>query len=198
MPGVAIFRQFKLEDVPNLDFKAGTSIHSTKTKAANNKVNIISLSMFLLRWDAELWSKRIEQSNVDIYTNDKELYTQLLVEFANATSSCSEPNESDLGILERSGCIIAKKLPHDRYQFKAFLLPHKIKDKESKKQYLDWIDGQGDRILISNRVKQWFVDTIWNWDRRYVLVEDEKTLLMLKLRSPEAIGRVYDYVISDK
>lgn len=198
VPGVAIFRLFKLEDVPTLDFKVGTSIHSTKTKAANNKTNIILLSNFLLRWNNESWSKRIEQSNIDIYTNDKELYTQLLVELSGIISACSEPDENHLDILEKSGCIITKKLPHDRYHFKAFLLPHKIKDKESKKQYLDWIAGQGDRILISNRVKQWFIDTNWNWDRRYVLVEDEQTLLMLKLRNSEVIGRVYDYVVSDK
>lgn len=198
VPGVAIFRLFKLEDVPNLDFKVGSSIHSTKTKAANNKTNIILLSKFLLKWDATLWAKRIEQSNIDIYTNDKELYAQLLSKFTNTVSACSEPDESNLDLLEKSGCIIAKKLPHDRYHFKAFLLPHKIKDKESKKQFLDWIDGQGDRILISDSVKKWFIDTNWNWDRRYLLIEDEQTLLMLKLRNSEAIGRVYDYVISDK
>jgi hypothetical protein len=40
--------------------------------------------------------------------------------------------------------------------------------------------------------------TEWNWDRRYVLVEDEGTLLMLKLRNPEVMGSVYNYVLSDK
>ena len=57
---------------------------------------------------------------------------------------------------------------------------------------------QGGRILISPIVKDWFIKTEYNWDRRYVLVEDSQTLLLLKLRNSEALGRIYDYVISDK
>jgi len=37
-----------------------------------------------------------------------------------------------------------------------------------------------------------------NWDRRYILVDNEKTLLMIKLHSPDAIGTVYKYEIVDK
>ena len=74
----------------------------------------------------------------------------------------------------------------------------RIRSKIDKRIYVEWIKGQHDRILISDAVKEWFVHTDWNWDRRYVLIEDSQTLLMLKLRNPEAIGRVYDYVISDK
>jgi hypothetical protein len=77
-------------------------------------------------------------------------------------------------------------------------LPHKIKDRKDKKEYVNWVSGQNNRILISDAVKEWFITTDWNWDRRYVLIEDSQTLLMLKLRNPEALGRIYDYVISDK
>jgi hypothetical protein len=198
MPGVAILRLHQLTTIPTLEFKAGSYTHSTMTKATLNKDKIIALSTVLLGWDETLWAKRIENSDIDIYTSNKELYEKLLTEFSSLVIVCYAPNECDLSILENTGSIIAKKLPHDKYHYKAFLLPHKIKSKEDKQQYLTWIEGQGNRILISNTVKEWFIKTEWNWDRRYVLVEDEATLLMLKLRNSEAIGRVYDYVVSDK
>ena len=167
-------------------------------RAALHKQELIALSSFLLKWDSELWAKRIECSAIDIYTNDKTMYNELFVNFEEIVCTRSEPNEWDLDLLENTGSIIVKKLPHNRYAYKAFLLPHKIKDRQEKKIYVEWIKGQHDRILISDAVKEWFVHTDWNWDRRYVLIEDSQTLLMLKLRNPEAIGRVYDYVISDK
>jgi hypothetical protein len=63
---------------------------------------------------------------------------------------------------------------------------------------LDWVESQNGKITISPALKDWFISTNWNWDRRYVLVEDEKTLLMLKLKNSDAVGSIYDYVISDK
>jgi hypothetical protein len=198
MPGVAILRLHQLETIPSLEFKVGSYTHSTMTKATHNKDTIIALSTLLIEWDEMLWAKRIENSDIDIYTSNKELYEKLLTDFSSLVIVCYAPNERDLSILENTGSIIAKKLPHDKYHYKAFLLPHKIKSKEDKQLYLNWIEGQGTRILISNTVKEWFIKTEWNWDRRYLLVEDEQTLLMLKLRNSEAIGRVYDYVISDK
>jgi hypothetical protein len=47
-------------------------------------------------------------------------------------------------------------------------------------------------------VQKWFLKTDWNWDRRYVLVEDEGTLLMMKLRNSDVVGTVYNYVVTDK
>jgi len=63
---------------------------------------------------------------------------------------------------------------------------------------LSWVESQNGKITISTALKEWFISTNWNWDRRYVLVEDEKTLLMLKLKNSDAVGSIYDYVISDK
>jgi hypothetical protein len=167
-------------------------------RASLHRQELIALSSFLLEWDSELWSKRIECSAIDIYTNDKTMYTNLFLTFEEIVCARSEPNEKDLDLLENTGSIIVKKLPHNRYAYKAFLLPHKIKDRKDKKEYVNWITGQNNRILISDAVKEWFITTDWNWDRRYVLIEDSQTLLMLKLRNPEALGRIYDYVISDK
>jgi len=199
IPGVAVFRLNSLEQIPFLNYAGQKhSSHSTMARAALHQQELIALSSFLLKWDSELWSKRIECSAIDIYTNDKTMYDELFVNFEEIVCARSEPNEKDLDLLENTGSIIVKKLPHNRYAYKAFLLPHKIKDRKDKKEYVNWIIGQNNRILISDAVKEWFIKTDWNWDRRYVLIEDSQTLLMLKLRNPEAIGRIYDYVISDK
>jgi hypothetical protein len=198
IPGVAIFRQNSLEKIPLLNFDGQKHTHSTMARASLHRRELIALSNFLLKWDSELWSKRIECSAIDIYTNDKTMYNDLFLTFEEMACARSEPNEKDLDLLENTGSIIVKKLPHNRYAYKAFLLPHKIKDRKDKKEYVNWITGQNNRILISDAVKEWFIKTDWNWDRRYVLIEDSQTLLMLKLRNPEAIGRIYDYVISDK
>jgi hypothetical protein len=199
IPGVAVLRQYKLEQIPYLNFTGQKhSTHSTMGRAALHKHELIALSVFLARWDSELWAKRIEHNGIDIYTNDKEMYNDLSVNFEEYLSSRSEPNEWDLDILEHTGSIVVKKLPHDKYAYKAFLLPHKIKDRQDKRDYVNWIGGQSDRILISDAVKEWFIKTDWNWDRRYILVQDEQSLLMLKLRAAEVIGRIYNYVVSDK
>jgi hypothetical protein len=198
IPGVAIFRQNSLEKIPLLNFDGQKHTHSTMARASLHRQELIALSSFLLKWDSELWSKRIECSAIDIYTNDKTMYNDLFLTFEEMACARSEPNEKDLDLLENTGSIIVKKLPHNRYAYKAFLLPHKIKDRKDKKEYVNWIAGQNNRILISDAVKEWFIKTDWNWDRRYVLIEDSQTLLMLKLRNPEVLGRIYDYVISDK
>ena len=57
---------------------------------------------------------------------------------------------------------------------------------------------QGEKVRLSKIVKEWFIKTDWNWDRRYLLVEDTQTILMLQMRSGEAIGKVYEYVVVDK
>jgi hypothetical protein len=198
IPGVAIFRQNSLEKIPLLNFDGQKHTHSTMARASLHRQELIALSSFLLKWNSDLWSKRIECSAIDIYTNDKTMYNDLFLTFEEMACARSEPNEKDLDLLENTGSIIVKKLPHNKYAYKAFLLPHKIKDRKDKKEYVNWIAGQHNRILISDAVKEWFIKTDWNWDRRYVLIEDSQTLLMLKLRNPEVLGRIYDYVISDK
>ena len=198
LPGVAIYRLHSLDSIPLLDFNSSKNTYSTIARAAANREEIIALSQFLSRWDRDLWSKRIERSTIDIYTNEKEMYYSLRAEFEESVSAVSEPDEKNLDILNHTGSVVVKKLPHNKYVYKAFLLPHKIKSKEDKLSYIDWIDTQGDRILISPIVREWFIKTDYNWDRRYVLVEDSQTLMLLKLRNSEALGRIYDYVISDK
>jgi hypothetical protein len=78
------------------------------------------------------------------------------------------------------------------------LLPHKVKNEDQKNDFLNWCESQDGKITLSAAIKEWFLYTKWNWDRRYVLVQDEQTLLMMKLKNSDAVGTIYDYVVSDK
>jgi hypothetical protein len=78
-------------------------------------------------------------------------------------------------------------------------MPHKMaKDREGKQKYLAWLKSQAPRITCTPAIERWFLTTDWNWDRRYVLVEDESTLLMMKLRGADVVGRVYNFIVCDK
>jgi len=146
--------------------------------------------------DKSLISKRIESKIFDIYTNDEKIFNRLLEVFENCVRQAYAPS-SDFP-LDDARVVIAKKLPHNRYQYKVFLQPHKISSKDEKVNFLKWLDTQKPRINITDTVKQWFIITSWNWDRRYMYVEDEKTLLLLKLKNPEPIGTIYTFRVSDK
>ena len=194
MPGVSILRTFDLAEVDQrLNAADSPNQYSTISKAKANQENIVALANFLLTLKPDEWSKRIENYSIDIYTNSADTYANLIEQFKVHVEHCFEPEDPDLLISTSS--VIAKKLPHGKYKFKVFLLPHKMKSPEDKQLYIDWIELQGGKILMSEAVKKWFIETQWNWDRRYILVEDENTLLMLKLRGASLVGRIHDYVI---
>jgi hypothetical protein len=71
-----------------------------------------------------------------------------------------------------------------------------MEDSDEKLRYLSWIKGVAG-ISISEAVEKWFYDTTWNWDRRYVLVDDDKTLLLLRLKNSNVVGTVYNLVLQD-
>jgi len=136
---------------------------------------------------------------LDFYTNDQSVYNDFCKKFNLILTQKFEPAADDLELLNNQYTIITKKLPHNKYRYRAFLRPHKMKgDLDAKQKYIEWIELQGDKVRLSKRVKEWFIKTDWNWDRRYLLVEDDQTLLMLQMRSGDAIGKVYEYVVVDK
>lgn len=201
LEGSFILRNKGLSEIASyISSLENTSHHpySSYNRVIKNKSLLIKIADFLITYPKDDYGLRSETGILDLYTNDKNLYECLLKEFSEIVRVCYQPDTENLDVLKEKKNIIVKKFPHDRYRYKIFLLPHKIKDEQQKESFLTWIENQGGRITLSNAVKEWFMNTRWNWDRRYVLVEDEKTLLMLKLRSPEAVGSIYDYVISDK
>lgn len=154
---------------------------------------------FLEKFDKTEWSRRVEYHQVDFYTNNQELYQGLLDEFKQVVIHAFEPDENAISQLESPGVIAVKNLPHNRYRYKVFLKPHAMAyDYESKQKFLDWLVSQQPKVTCSSSIQSWFLCHNWNWDRRYILVEDENTLLMLKLRNANAIGKVYNFQVIDK
>lgn len=197
--GAAMFRIRTLENL--IEFCNANQLddrpYSLVNRAWHNRETLLKLALFLSTYDVKTWTKRIEQNTIDFYSNDPQFYEQLSNQFEELLTHRFEPDEGSLDLLEQPQTILAKKLPHNRYQYKAYLLPHKLaNDREGKHKYIEWLKTQTPRITCTPAVEQWFIKTEWNWDRRYVLVEDEHTLLMLKLRNAEVIGRVYNYVIA--
>ena len=198
LPGVAVFRNYDLSAVPSIPFEKSKNVHSLMYKASTNKNDIINLSQFLLQYSKDSWHKRIERDSIDLYTNDLEFFHQVLNNFSKLVKGYSVPKPTEVNTLLNTDSILAKKLPFNKYRYKVFLAPHKIRSMQAKAEFIGWLKSQENRVKISDTVKRWFITTNWNWDRRYMLVEDEKTLLLLKLRLPDAIGRVYDYILTDK
>ena len=201
MPGIAVIRMQGLNNA--LDFLKTTQNDSTLKynylkKAYYNRKDISDLCFYLLSQNGASWAKRIETSYIDIYTNDVSIFDHLTEKFQHIVRSAFSPDANRSDDYDNEYHIICKKLPHDRYRYKVFLRPHKLKnDRQGKLDFISWLDTQKN-ILISDAVKGWFITTDWNWDRRYILVEDHKTLLLLKLRNAEAVGKIYEYIVSDK
>jgi hypothetical protein len=169
-------------------------------KAKANIEGILSISDFLSSYDADKYGTRVERDRLDVYTNDPEFYEKLSLASEEYLVHRFEPNTNNLDVLNNSqNCITVNKLPKGKYRYRVYLLPHKMSnDREGKQKYLNWLNTQKPKVTCTPAVEKWFLATEWNWDRRYVLVEDESTLLMMKLRGAEVVGRIYNFVVCDK
>lgn len=199
--GAAVLRQ-DLSNVENFcnEDKTDCGYWGWQNKAYQDKEFILKIVSYLLSKDKSIWSKRVERTYVDFYTNDKQFFDELSNLAQERIVHRFEPNKDSTEILEDSSTNVAvSKYPHDRYQHKVYLLPHKLKgDKEAKQKYIDWLKKQTPRVTCTSAIEKWFITTDWNWDRRYILVENEAMLLMLKLRNADVVGRIYNYVLYDK
>lgn len=199
--GAAVFRQGSFDKVREAcnDAHETHYLNSLQNKILQNKKTILEVVSLLEDYNPADWTKRIEADFIDLYTNNLDLYNDVSCKLKNLVVQRFEPNQTSLDLLDDSTTIIAKKLPHDKYEYKVYLLPHKMaNDREGKKRYVEWLKSQSGRITCTRAVEEWFIKTDWNWDRRYVLVDNEQTLLMLKLRNAEVVGRVYKYIVTDK
>jgi hypothetical protein len=174
--------------------------YSYRVKEWRNREEIYALCVFLENHDKTQYATRIERDNIDLYTNDVNFYNLAAQQFASQLKHCFEPAAGSADLLNlNKNCITVKKLPKDRYNYRVYLLPHKMaNDRAAKIKYIDWLKTQQPRVTCTESIEKWFLTTDWNWDRRYVLVEDEQTLLMMKLRNAEVVGRIYNFMISDK
>lgn len=166
-------------------------------KSSKGSSDLKEFVLFLDKQTCE-YAKRIEGKFIDVYTNDRIFYNSMIAKYKEQIRHCFEPDENSENLFVGKRTVVVRKFPHDQYQYKVYLQPHNIKNIEDKHKFLDFLDNQGQKVKITETVKKWFIRTDWNWDRRYIYVQDEPTLLMLKMRSSEGIGSVYTYVICDK
>ena len=188
--------KFLLDDTQDVDDFPNYSVLG---KAYQNRFQMLKMINLFKEFPKEDYGVRIEGQRLDFYTNSYSIFEKVSEKFANSLVHKFEPSPMLLENSSKTNIVYSSRLAHNKYRYKVYLRPHKFKkDKESKKRFLEWLSTQQDRILISESVRMWFLTTDWNWDRRYMFVEDEATLMMLKLRSEDAVGKVLEYVISDK
>jgi len=202
MPGIGGLRYFTLNEfldicqkeklVSDLDLTWREKIMNDMIR---NKHVWAQLIPFINSFDSKSFSKRLEGNNVDFYTNDKKLYDGLCSNFSDFVRLRFEPPKGkEQEMLEADKVIFAKKLPHDKYQYKAYLQPHKV-SADDKLKLAAWMDKQIPSITFTDSIRNWLINTSENWDRRYIYIQDEKTLLMIKLRSPHLVGQIFKYEI---
>ena len=175
-----------------------TNLHDLRHVVHRQPVDIdgvIGLHNFLNNYQSREWQKRIESHQIDIYTNNENLHNELINTFHDRIIKISIPGDHDYSEKGKFEIIYRNSLPHKKYKFKVYLKPHLITDVEEKKKFISFVDFQEDKIKMSNAVKNWFIENTINWDPRYIYVEDEETLVMLKLKRSDVVGRIYEIVI---
>jgi hypothetical protein len=200
IPGIAIFRERSFDQIVQILLLPDVTRTPTAyvRKARANREAILEFTTTIGKRKKDSYALRIQADTVDVYTNNKRFFNLLTKKFEQNLKLAYYPTADAVTVLSDKKNIIVNKYPHDLYQHKVFLLPHRVKNKDDKTRMVSWLETQGDRITLSPAVKRWFVDTNWNWDRRYIMVDNKSTLLMLNLRLGDAVGQVYDYVIADK
>ncbi len=174
-------------------------LYKLEQKALDNKDAVYKVADFLSKYPKDSLALRIENSIFDIYTNDPEIFESGSKEFALITWKRFQPDPQTEHLLSSDKKIISKKLAHNKYRYKVYLTPHKLSIGDTvRKNFVDFIHQNVDKVLMSAAVEDWFLRTQWNWDRRYIYVDNEQTLLMLKLKCNDALGSIYEYLIIDK
>lgn len=172
--------------------------HSLFNRAVVNKERIIELGLLLSNYSKGTFQKRIEGDIFDLYTNDTVLIKDIEMNFSKEIKSITSPNPENIDDLQSSNkAIFVKKYPHGKFQYRVYLKPH-CGTYDKKNTFINWLAEQGDKTTLSKSITNWFLNTDINWDRRYVLIEDENLILFMKLHSPEFIGTIYKFIIKDK
>lgn len=156
-----------------------------------HKTQILEFIDVMESYPKDSWYTRLEYY-FTVFTNDIKLYDELSAKYVIVERS--EPDLSNISLIEPN-TISVKKLPFGRYQYKVYLKPHKIVDPVEKLEYIKWMKTQVPRITFSEPIRDWIMYTRWSGDARYILVEDEYTLLLIRMRNQAIIGRIYRHVV---
>jgi len=186
------------QPVPNRGYmdwrvKVGNTIHNN----AKTWSKIISLFSGVPKKDL---SFRVEGESVDVYTNDVSLYNEVSQQFNDITLQRSQPAAGMEDILLNSTReIFVDKLPYGRYNYRVDLKwPTKLAWNDIDK-LCNFFEAQRPRITFTESIKKWFyVNRPYMQTRRYIYVQDEQTLMLLKLRCSDNIGTVCKYVETGK
>ena len=204
IPGCAILRnrsgddlEYFLSDLP-FSFPANQFPQSLQARALKSKKTLIELNLLISSYDKSTYTKRIEADFFDLYTNNKTLLNEIEQNFNSCVRLVSRPKTKNVNkLLNNKNTIYVESLPKEKYEYRVYLKPHRVQQ-DKKSGFLKWLGDQGDKTSLSGSLIEWFIKCTINWDRRYILVDNDKTLLMIKLHTPEAVGTVYKYEIVDK
>ena len=160
---------------------------------------ILEMARLLSKFPMGTWADRIERCYFSIYTNDNELYNAVITDFYDDVCECYAPNLDDMELLLDPKVIVCNKLPHNKYEYKVFVCPSRISGSiavEERHKLLNWMESQFPKMTCTLSFKKWFIGTWWGSERRYFLVDNENTLLLLRMFHPEIIVSVHKYVVS--
>lgn len=177
------------ESINNL--RAGNDYHR---RVINNKDDLLLLTSSLKKLAKADFDLRVETDIVDVYTNQEAIFAMLVSTLPHKIRYAQKPDDKSEDFLTDNRTILVKKYPQNRFKMRVYLKPHKMEDPEEKLSYLSWLKNLPG-VSISEAVEKWFYETRWNWDRRYILIDDDKTLLLLKLKNSSVIGTVYNLVL---
>jgi len=195
IPGCSFIRNRAFDDLEkNINNIKPTSNYHQRVIA--NRDDLLLLASFLHHLPQNSFDLRVETDIIDVYTDQETLFTQLVSTLVDRIRYAQKPDDPSGKTLSDKKTILVKKYPQDRFKMRVYLKPHKMIDPEEKLRYLGWIKTLPG-VSISQAVEKWFYDTKWNWDRRYVLIDDDKTLLLLKLKNSDVVGTVYNLVLQD-
>lgn len=200
MPGASALRWYnfsQLLDICQNGFKDQEPWRKDVVEdVTENHESWIKLCLMLNAFDSKSFGKRLEGNYIDLYTNNFNLYDQLGKEFTEYVKYRAQPKQgTENTILNSNKKIYVNELPYNKYQYRVYLHPHKL-DASSRKSVADWLSKQVPNVTFTESVYRWLVVTSENYDRRYIQVADDNTLLMLQLRAPNLIGKVFKYILN--
>lgn len=165
---------------------------------SNSKV-WISLLGILNSVPKEESTVRIETDILDIYTNNKSLYESLCYEFSDITRTRHEPAPGMTDtLLDSNQEIFVKELPHCMYNFQVDLKTPKSLTFEELENLADWCKSRRPAIAFTDATYKWLVKRDMFNTRRWIYIDTESTLLMLRLRCNDLVSTVRKYIKTGK
>ena len=142
---------------------------------------------------------RIETNILDVYTNNKTLYKTLCYEFSDITRNRHEPAPGMKDtLLDSNQEIFVKELPHSMYNYQVDLkTPTSLKYNELV-SLAEWCKSRKPAIAFTDATYNWLLKRDVYNTRRWIYVDTESTLLMLRLRCNDLLGTVRKYIKTGK